>query len=122
MRFRTEALPGIARSVVRYDFVHLTDAPDELRGAQIGELRVGDEVEIIERRGAWLYVKTPLDAEGWLHRTTIDRPEESSAPSPTAVTDRAAAERTGSGPSLDTLLADIVANRQPPASGAQSAS
>lgn len=123
MRFRTDALPGMERSVIRYDFVHLTDAPDELRGAQIGELRVGDEVEIIEKRGAWVYVRTPLEGEGWLHRTTLgprsDAPAaEASASAGKRQTD--AADAPGS--SLDSLIADIVANRPPPASGAQSAS
>jgi hypothetical protein len=119
MRFRTEALPGIQRSVVRYDFVHLTDAPDELRGAPVGELRAGDEVEIVERRGVWVYVRTPLDGEGWIHRTTLGpRSDEASGPAE----GRSGESATSPGPNLDSMLADIVANRQPPASGTQSAS
>jgi Bacterial SH3 domain len=62
---------GLERRLVRYDLVALTDIPDEIRGARVGQLQANDEVEITGRRGAWVQVRTPLGAEGWIHRTTL---------------------------------------------------
>ena len=49
---------------VRYDLVALTDIPDEIRGAQVGQLQANDEVEITERQGAWVKVRTPVGGGG----------------------------------------------------------
>ncbi len=62
---------GLERRRVRYDLVALTDVPDEIRGVQLGQLQANDEVEVIGREGAWVQVRTPLGAEGWVHRTTL---------------------------------------------------
>jgi hypothetical protein len=71
LTFAVGASTGLDRRRVRYDLVALTDIPDEIRGAQVGQLQVNDEVEITGRQGAWVKVRTPLGAEGWIHRTTL---------------------------------------------------
>jgi hypothetical protein len=74
------AASGLERRRVRYDLVALTDIPDEIRGAQVGQLQVNDEVEITTRQGAWVKVRTPVGAEGWIHRTTLQSTDEDSKP------------------------------------------
>ena len=71
LTFAAGASAGLERRRVRYDLVALTDIPDEIRGAQVGQLQANDEVEITGRQGAWVKVRTPLGAEGWIHRTTL---------------------------------------------------
>jgi hypothetical protein len=71
LTFAAGASAGLERRLVRYDLVALTDVPDEIKGAQVGQLQANDEVEITGRQGAWVKVRTPLGAEGWIHRTTL---------------------------------------------------
>jgi hypothetical protein len=80
MTFARATSTGLERRIVRYDLVALTDIPDEIRGAQVGQLQANDEVELLERRGAWVQVRTPLGTEGWIHRTTLQSPEDTVAP------------------------------------------
>ena len=87
MTFARATSSGLERRVVRYDLVALNDIPDEIRGVPVGQLQANDEVELLERRGAWVQVRTPLGAEGWIHRTTLQSPEDT----PASVAPRAAA-------------------------------
>ena len=51
----TGPLAGHERRLIRYRAVRLLDSPDELRGIDIGYLDQGDEVELLEKHGAyWL--------------------------------------------------------------------
>ena len=56
---------------MRYTVVRLLDAPDELRGREIGALGEGDEVELLERQGAYWLVACPDGGRGWIHKMTL---------------------------------------------------
>ena len=64
-------LDGRERRVIRYRVVRLLDAPDELRGAEIGYLDQGDEVQLLDKYGAYWLVLTPDGQQGWLHKMTL---------------------------------------------------
>ena len=74
---------GPERRAVRYRVVRLLDAPDELRSAEIGQLDQGDEVQLLERSGAYWLVLCPDGRRGWLHKMTLGAIVDD-APSPTA--------------------------------------
>jgi hypothetical protein len=59
------------RRVIRYRVVRLLDAPDELRSVDIGQLDQGDEVQLLERSGAYWLVLCPDGRQGWLHKMTL---------------------------------------------------
>jgi hypothetical protein len=59
------------RRIVRYRVVRLLDAPDELRSAELGQLDQGDEVQLLERSGAYWLVLCPDGRRGWLHKMTL---------------------------------------------------
>jgi hypothetical protein len=65
------AVDGHERRVIRYRVVRLLDAPDELRSADIGQLDQGDEVQLLERSGAYWLVLCPDGRQGWLHKMTL---------------------------------------------------
>jgi hypothetical protein len=65
------AVDGRERRVIRYRVVRLLDAPDELRSADIGQLDQGDEVQLLERSGAYWLVLCPDGRQGWLHKMTL---------------------------------------------------
>ena len=52
-------LDGRERRAIRYRVVRLLDSPDELRGAEIGYLDQGDEVQLLEKYGAYWLVLCP---------------------------------------------------------------
>ena len=62
---------GRERRIVRYRVVRLLDAPDELRSAELGQLDQGDEVQLLERSGAYWLVLCPDGRRGWLHKMTL---------------------------------------------------
>jgi hypothetical protein len=66
-----QAAAGVERRVIRYRVVRLLDAPDELRSADIGQLDQGDEVQLLERSGAYWLVRCPDGRQGWLHKMTL---------------------------------------------------
>lgn len=66
-----EAIEGRERRIVRYRVVRLLDSPDELRGADMGQLDQGDEVQLLERSGAYWLVLCPDGRRGWLHKMTL---------------------------------------------------
>jgi len=64
-------IAGRERRMIRYRVVRLLDTPDELRGTEIGYLDQGDEVQLIEKYGAYWLVLTPTGQQGWLHKMTL---------------------------------------------------
>jgi hypothetical protein len=65
------ALDGRERRLIGYNVVRLLDSPDELRGAEIGFLDQGDEVQLLEKRGVYWLVLCPDGREGWIHKMTL---------------------------------------------------
>ena len=65
------AANGMERRLVRYRFVSLLDAPDEVRGSEIGIVDEGDEIVLLEKRGTFCRVLCPDGREGWLHKMTL---------------------------------------------------
>jgi hypothetical protein len=65
------AVEGRQVRTIRYRIVGLLDAPDELRSTQIGQLDQGDEVQLIEKSGAYWLVLCPDGRQGWLHKMTL---------------------------------------------------
>ncbi|MEX2011798.1 MAG: hypothetical protein WEF51_06150 [Chloroflexota bacterium] len=64
-------IAGYERRLIRYMVVQLLDTPDEFRGAEIGALAQGDEVQLLERSGTYWRVFCPDGSEGWIHRMTL---------------------------------------------------
>ena len=62
---------GYERRLIRYHVVRLLDAPDELRSVEIGQLDQGDEVQLLEKSGAYWLVRCPDGRQGWLHKMTL---------------------------------------------------
>ena len=62
---------GHERRLIRYRAVRLLDVPDELRGTEIGFLDEGDEVQLLEKQGAYWLVVVPDGQQGWLHKMTL---------------------------------------------------
>ena len=59
------SIAGRERRVIRYRVVRLLDSPDELRGTEIGYLDQGDEVQLLEKYGAyWLVVRRTASRAG----------------------------------------------------------
>jgi hypothetical protein len=79
MRFRTPTADGIDRRQVVYRLVRVGSEPDELAGEELGRVDRGDEVEVIDRKGAYCFIQAPDGVAGWVHRTTLgvleDAPE-----------------------------------------------
>lgn len=65
------ALDGRERRLIGYNVVRLLDSPDELRGAEIGFLDQGDEVQLLEKRGVYWLVLCPDGRQGWIHKMTL---------------------------------------------------
>jgi len=65
------AVTGMERRLIRYRLVSLLDAPDEVRGVEIGVLDEGDEVVLLEKRGTYWKVLCPDGRQGWLHKMTL---------------------------------------------------
>jgi hypothetical protein len=57
--------------IIRYAVVPLLDRPDEVLGAQLGDLESGDEVLLVGAQGTFVEVTCPNGEHGWIHRTTI---------------------------------------------------
>ena len=81
------ALDGRERRLIGYNVVRLLDTPDELRGAEIGFLDQGDEVQLLEKRGVYWLVLCPDGRQGWIHKMTlgevVGEPIQSSSPTAT---------------------------------------
>jgi hypothetical protein len=77
-------LDGHERRLIRYRVVRMLDAPDELRGSEVGYLDRGDEVQLVEKYGAYWLVLSPDGQQGWIHNMTlgdvVDRQTEPDRP------------------------------------------
>ena len=84
---------GLERRRLRYRMVRLSDAPDEIRSAELALLDQGDEVELLQQSGQYWQVSTPTGLVGWVHRMTLgDVVAAPAAPAPPTV---AAADARG---------------------------
>lgn len=59
------------RRLIRYRVVRMLDTPDELRGTETGYLDRGDEVELLEKYGAYWLILCPDGRQGWVHNMTL---------------------------------------------------
>jgi hypothetical protein len=74
-------LEGRERRCIRYRVVRLLDRPDELTAEELGVLDQGDEVQLLERSGAYWFVLCPDGRQGWVHRMVLgDAPEPGPRP------------------------------------------
>ena len=64
-------IDGHERRVIRYRVVRMLDTPDELRGSEIGYLDRGDEVQPLQKYGAYWLVLCPDGRQGWVHNMTL---------------------------------------------------
>lgn len=75
-------LDNYERRHISYRLVRLLDSPDELRSAEIGILDQGDEVQLLERHGAYWLVLCPDGRQGWVHRMVLANPDTEVEPEP----------------------------------------
>lgn len=101
---------GCERRRIRYRLVRLLDGPDEVRAGEIGTLDQGDEVQLLERSGAYWFVLCPDGRRGWLHRMVLGEIVED-GPLP-ARSDGGPAGSTSTA-SDGSLLGEILARRPP---------
>ena len=66
-----EPVDGRERRRIRYRVVRLLDSPDEYTGTEIGALDAGDEVQLLERSGAYWFVLCPDGRQGWVHKMVL---------------------------------------------------
>ena len=110
------ALDGRERRLIGYNVVRLLDTPDELRGAEIGFLDQGDEVQLLEKRGVYWLVLCPDGRQGWIHKMTLGEVvgETPVMNSPTATMPIAAETWTmGDDVDGDVLTAYLESRRRP---------
>ncbi len=69
--FRSAPDADADRRQVVYRLVRMGTEPDEFAGEEVGRLDRGDEVEVLREEAGYCLVRTPLDAVGWVHRTTL---------------------------------------------------
>jgi hypothetical protein len=108
---------GAERQVLRYDLVTLSEEPDEALGRPLGVLRAGDQVEVLEREPIWARIRTPSGQTGWVLAMTL-APEaellvaEETEPVPATTAETGTPDAQEDAPSLESLLAAIIAERQ----------
>ena len=73
-------LDGHERRLIRYRVVRMLDTPDELRGTETGYLDRGDEVQLLEKYGAYWLVLCPDGRQGWVHNMTLGAVIDDGAP------------------------------------------
>jgi hypothetical protein len=64
-------LDGHERRLIRFRVVRMLDTPDELRGTETGYLERGDEVQLLQKHGAYWLVLCPDGRQGWVHNMTL---------------------------------------------------
>jgi hypothetical protein len=107
-------IDGRERRLIRYNLVRLLDMPDELRGTELAFLDQGDEVQLLEKRGAYWLVLCPDGRQGWIHKMTLGEAigEQQVQSTPTA-TMPIAAETWTMGDDVDgDVLAAYLASRR----------
>lgn len=75
LKFNEPPGSGIERVAVHYRFVRVADSPDDIRSVELGRLDRGDEVDVLDRRTGFAFVRAPDGLEGWVPRMTIGRLE-----------------------------------------------
>jgi outer membrane biosynthesis protein TonB len=78
-------LETFERRKIGYRLVRLLDAPDELRGQEIGLLDRGDEVKLLDRQGVYWLVLSPDGRQGWVHRMVLADPGAAPKEDPSAL-------------------------------------
>jgi hypothetical protein len=73
-------LDGRERRLIRYRIVRMLDTPDELRGIETGYLDRGDEVQLLEKYGAYWLILCPDGRQGWVHNMTLGTVIDDDAP------------------------------------------
>ena len=109
------ALAGTERRLIRYTVVRLLDAPNELRGREIGILGEGDEVELLQKQGVYWLVGCPGGGRGWIHKMTLGHVAGPGSPYdvPTASLPLTADTWTMGEPEVDDdVLAAYIASRE----------
>ncbi|MEO5885198.1 MAG: hypothetical protein ABIQ58_06760 [Candidatus Limnocylindrales bacterium] len=108
------ALDGRERRLIRYSLVRLLDQPDELRGAEIGFLDNGDEVQLVEKHGVYWLVLCPDGSQGWIHKMTLGDAVGDSLPSSATATMPIDADTwtMGEDVDLDVLAAYLESRRR----------
>ena len=107
-------IDGRERRLIRYNLVRLLDMPDELRGTELAFLDQGDEVQLLEKRGAYWLVLCPDGRQGWIHKMTLgDAIGEQQVQSTPTATMPIAAETWTMGDDVDgDVLAAYLASRR----------
>jgi SH3-like domain-containing protein len=73
--FDRPPLKGVERAAISYRRVRISSEPDAVRSTELGRLDRGDEVEILDSREGFLYIRTPDGVTGWILRhTTVGGP------------------------------------------------
>ncbi|HYM82738.1 MAG TPA: SH3 domain-containing protein, partial [Candidatus Dormibacteraeota bacterium] len=75
VRFREDVGAGVDRRRVTYRLVRVGTEPDEFAGEEVGRVDRGDEVEVLRESGGYCLIRTPDGIVGWIHRTTLSRPD-----------------------------------------------
>jgi hypothetical protein len=89
-------IEGVERRAIRYRLVRLLDSPDELVAGEVGFLDEGDEVQLLQRSGAYWLVLCPDGRQGWVHRMVLgDVVDDGSVADPGAARAGSSGERTG---------------------------
>lgn len=108
-------LDGRERRLIRYNVVRLLDAPDELRGVEIGFLDQGDEVQLLERHGTYWLVLCPNGGQGWIHKMTLGdvvEDDEAAPPNGATATMPSAPDTWTMGDVDDDVLGAYLASRE----------
>jgi hypothetical protein len=65
------AVEGREHRLIRYNVVRLLDGPDQQGGRDVGFVDKGDEVQLLEKRGAFWLILCPDGRQGWIHKMTL---------------------------------------------------
>ena len=71
VRFLGPAAPGVDRREIGYRLVRVADGPDDLKSDEVGRFDRGDQVEVLESKGAFVRVRGADGLEGWVHQAAI---------------------------------------------------
>jgi hypothetical protein len=71
VRFLGPAAPGVDRREIGYRLVRVADGPDDLKSEEVGRFDRGDQVEVLESKGAFVRVRGADGLEGWVHQAAI---------------------------------------------------
>src|SRR5947207_1413889 len=109
--FGSEPDSGVDRRLMRFDLVPLFASIDQEQPPVLAQLKVHDEVEVLDQNGPWLRVRTPVGTEGWVPESRVSGPlsEEPAASSSPADATPALAPSASSNPSESPFLQALAA-------------